>query len=170
MAGDRLFPKTQALGPGAQALGGFYSPCIFIGGCDTLTGVSEQLSLVWYLNVRGRRKPIQLWLPSGSSGEGSEALQSRCSESINPLPAVSSLGARAIPDVRVRLSMAPSSVEHRRRVACCQLHYTFTLLTSFLNSLSTQGKGRSFQGHMKVCTDVLGYVRATGVLSRSSRF
>lgn len=122
MAGDRPFSKIQALlGPGSQALFRFCSPCIFIGGCDTLAGFSEQPSLVWYMSVRGKRKAIKLWLPSGSPGEGNETLQSQYTESMNLLPAVSLLsavfGTRAILDVRVRLSMAPSSIEHT--LACC---------------------------------------------------
>lgn len=56
MAGDRPFPKTQALGLAPWALCGFCSPYIFIGGCDTLDWVSEQPSLVWYMSIRGWRK------------------------------------------------------------------------------------------------------------------
>lgn len=123
MAGNKPFPKTQALGPGPQALCGLCGPCIFIGRCEILEGVSEQLSLVSYMSVRGRRKAIKLWLPSGCPGEGNKSLQSQCTERINLLPAVSLpsavFGARDIPDVRVRLSKVPSSVNHRHTLACC---------------------------------------------------
>lgn len=98
---------------------------MFIGVCDSLSGPSEQPSLVCYVSVRGRRRSIKLLSPSGCPGEGKESLQSQCTVNINLLPAVRLLSevlvARAIPDVRVRLSMGPSSVEA----------YTSLLLTIF---------------------------------------